>query len=56
MNSGLKLDPVNLTTSPKNSGEAAKNDVTGDSIKTKNVTDKYRDGWDRIWGNKNKTK
>lgn len=49
-----KLEPVNLTTSPKNKGETAKNDVTGDAIQTKTVTDKYRDGWDRIWGNKNK--
>jgi hypothetical protein len=31
----------------------AHNDVTGDSLVTKAATDKYRDGWDRIFG-KNK--
>jgi len=30
----------------------SKNDITGDSIITKNTTDKYRDGWDRIFGKK----
>lgn len=33
---------------------ATKNDVTGDSIKSKVSDDKYREGWDRIFGNKNK--
>lgn len=31
----------------------SKNDVTGDEIKTKVSTQAYRDGWDRIFGNKN---
>lgn len=29
---------------------SAKNDITGDSIITKSSTDKYRDGWERIFG------
>lgn len=32
-----------------------KNDVTGDSIKTKKNSDKYRENWDKIFG-KNKSK
>ena len=32
----------------------AKNDITGDSIVTKNPSDAYRSGWDRIFGNKAK--
>lgn len=36
---------------------AAKNDVTGDSIKTKTGNQKaYADGWDRIFGKKKKSK
>jgi len=35
---------------------ATKNDVTGDSIKTKTNSKKYRDNWDRIFGNKKKEK
>ena len=31
---------------------ATKNDITGDSISTKQVTDKYRDNWDKIFGQK----
>lgn len=27
-----------------------KNDITGDTIITKKPTEKYRDGWDRIFG------
>lgn len=30
----------------------AKNDITGDSIATKETTDAYRDGYDRIFGKK----
>jgi len=33
---------------------ASKNDITGDSLVTKNTNDSYRDGWDRIF-NKDKT-
>jgi len=32
----------------------AKNDITGDSIQTKSLSDAYRDGWDRIFGEKKK--
>ena len=28
------------------------NDITGDSLVTKASTDSYRDGWDRIFGDK----
>lgn len=31
---------------------AAKNDVTGDSIRTKTSTKAYASGWDRIFGKK----
>jgi hypothetical protein len=31
---------------------ATTNDITGDAIQTKNVSDNYRDGWDRIFGKK----
>lgn len=31
----------------------SKNDITGDDIKTKTNSDKYRSGWDRIFGKKN---
>ena len=30
----------------------AKNDVTGDLIASKKSSEAYRDGWDRIFGNK----
>lgn len=30
----------------------SKNDITGDDIKTKGNTDSYREGWDRIFGQK----
>lgn len=33
----------------------ARNDITGDMIQTKGSTDAYRDGWDRIFGKKNKS-
>jgi hypothetical protein len=33
----------------------SKNDVTGDSLTTKASTDKYREGWDRIFGKKEAT-
>ena len=36
----------------------SKNDITGDSIRTKISKDnsKYADNWEKIWGNKNKEK
>lgn len=33
----------------------ARNDITGDSIVTRNTGDSFRDGWDRIFGKKEKT-
>lgn len=33
----------------------AKNDITGDSIKTRPSTDSYRDSWERIYGAKKAT-
>jgi hypothetical protein len=33
---------------------AAKNDVTGDSIKSRVNSKAYRDNWDRIFGKKKK--
>lgn len=33
---------------------ATTNEITGDSIQTKTNTEQYRDGWDRIFGKKNK--
>jgi hypothetical protein len=33
----------------------AKNDITGDSIQTKNVSNAYRDNYDLIFGKKKKT-
>tara|TARA_R110000868_G_C10441901_1_gene725432 strand:+ start:386 stop:571 length:186 start_codon:yes stop_codon:yes gene_type:complete len=30
----------------------SKNDITGDEIKSKTSSDKYRDGWDRIFSQK----
>lgn len=35
---------------------ATKNDITGDSISTKQVSDKYRDNYDRIFGKGKETK
>lgn len=32
---------------------AAKNDITGDSIQTRTITQTYRDNYDLIFGNKN---
>lgn len=32
----------------------AKNDITGDEIKSKSSTSDYEDGWDRIFGKKDK--
>jgi len=32
------------------------NDITGDRLLSKPPTDKYRDGWDRIFGNTPKEK
>lgn len=34
----------------------ATNDLTGDKIKTKSSTKKYRDGWEEIFGKKKKVK
>ena len=34
---------------------ATQNDVTGDAIKSRNTNDKYRDGWDAIFGKKKET-
>ena len=34
----------------------AKNDITGDSIRSKAQNEKYSDGWDRIFGKKSETK
>ena len=34
----------------------AKNDVTGDSIRSKNSNKAYRDNWDRIFGKKKTAK
>ena len=31
---------------------ATKNDITGDTLKTKPASDKYRENWDRIFGKK----
>ena len=31
---------------------ATKNDITGDTLKTKPASEKYRENWDRIFGNK----
>jgi len=33
----------------------ARNDITGDSIQTKDVSNAYRDNYDLIWGKKKKT-
>lgn len=35
---------------------AAKNDITGDSLTSKNATEAYKDGWDRIFGAKDGNK
>lgn len=32
---------------------ATKNDITGDTLKSKVSNKNYNDGWDRIFGNKN---
>ena len=34
---------------------AAKNDITGDEIKSKTTSSAYEDGWDRIFGKKEPT-
>lgn len=31
---------------------ATKNDITGDSLKSKPASQKYRDNWERIFGKK----
>ncbi|MFZ9156412.1 MAG: hypothetical protein ACO22A_08690 [Schleiferiaceae bacterium] len=36
-------------------GMATRNDITGDAIQTKGVTDAYRDNYDLIWGKKTMT-
>ena len=35
---------------------ATKNDITGDSIQTRGVSNAYRDNYDLIWGKKDKKK
>lgn len=35
---------------------ATKNDVTGDTIQTKNTSDLYRQNWEKIFGKKKKKK
>lgn len=35
---------------------ATKNDITGDSIQTRGVSDSYRNNYDLIWGKKKKEK
>lgn len=30
----------------------SRNDITGDTLISKSATEAYRDGWDRIFGNK----
>ena len=35
---------------------ATKNDITGDTIATKSTSEKYRDGWERIFGKKHREK
>lgn len=34
---------------------ATRNDITGDEIKSKKSNKAYEDGWDRIFGKKDKT-
>lgn len=34
----------------------AKNEVTGDALRSKGPSKKYDEGWDRIFGKKNKDK
>ncbi len=34
----------------------ARNDITGDALRTKGSTDAYRSGWDRIFGKKEEPK
>ena len=33
---------------------ASRNEHTGDAIQTRDITDAYRDGYDRVFGNKKK--
>lgn len=33
----------------------SRNDITGDPLMSKSPTNSYRDGWDRIFGNKAET-
>ena len=48
------VEHVYTTISRQDNIVIAKNDVTGDSIQTKSLSDAYRDGWDRIFGEKKK--
>lgn len=34
--------------------ETSRNDITGDELKSKSNSDKFRDGWDKIYGNSKK--
>ena len=33
---------------------ASKNDITGDELKSKTSNESYRNGWERIFGNRDK--
>ena len=35
---------------------AAKNDITGDSLRSKSTSDDYRDNWERIYGKRSANK
>jgi len=48
------VEHVYTTISRQDNIVIAKNDITGDSIQTKSLSDAYRDGWDRIFGEKKK--
>jgi hypothetical protein len=43
---------MSVETDVTKTSKVAVNDVTGDSIITKSSTEKYRDNYDRIFGNK----
>lgn len=44
---------MSVETDVVNNSKVAVNDITGDSILTKSSTEKYRDNWEKIFGNKN---
>lgn len=43
---------MSVETDVAKTSKVAVNDITGDSIITKSSTEKYRDNYDRIFGNK----